>query len=207
MNSVLPNKKKFQRFGVVYRDPIPRFHVGARQRSLLTDNDLSVVEDSVVLTPGDIDPDQGVESNYMFVEYVDASDNRFALRKPGDAEEYVIFIQGGSGAEYILIEAGVNQTPGTDPVAVESFGFQFSSDGYFRLKNVDTGLWHAITVDAGVLVIAAGIISAAASFTYNPGLNFRITGNKFDFKDIVTGDWYRPTITGLVNPQIQLTLQ
>lgn len=163
-------------------------------------------------TGGDSIPVEG--DNYAFGW--DGDFQTFDLKEV-DGTRYRILLTGEPGAESIYIE--VDPGP-VIPVPIvpnypylgAAMGYQFTRDNYFRLLNQFYGTWHHVSAEANEThTISAGQASNAASSTdantYNALFAFRDGAMSFFFKDLVTGNLYKPWIVenGVDTYQIELT--
>lgn len=153
---------------------------------------------------GSIPANLGPEYNYSFIEFDSPSDSRFALRKAGDLEEFMLYILGAVGVEYFVLAAPFIYFDAPDPVQVSNVGWEFSADGAFRIRNITTGLYHAIAADDGVLIIDAGVPANPAIATYTSGSNFRFTPH-FELRDRIRGIWFRPWVIQSGGYTIEIT--
>lgn len=178
-------KKAFQRFGPIYRDPIPRFPVGARQRSLLTDNSLSLSESEGSLP---VEDTEGVNFEFNY----DGDITWFYLFDEF-ANKYRIDIY--DGLQY-TITAAAGGVVSVAPPPVNNGNYIFNADNYLRFRNTNSDASFFLQVNSadGTLSVEAlpGNVPASgnqASETFSSGINFVIQDNYFYFKDELGNRW------------------
>lgn len=187
---MLLQKKKFQRFGPIYKDPIPRFHVGARQRSKLTDGDLNLadINTDFVFPEGD---------NYVF----GSLDTQIVLYLKTQAGAKVqITVVGDTGAEQIQLVGDTPDFTAPFPIPNTGFNFEFSADNYLRFFNVDFSRWNYISAELPEIFaiesprVVANPGSSSDADTYN--VRIKLVGGVVSlyFRYIPTGALYKPWV-------------
>ena len=152
------------------------------------DSRLDFNSGSTVLAEGD---------NYLFR----AEEGRDFVLKDADNYEYQVNIVGADGAEQLSILDG--QPPGTYnpralPVPSDGSFYEFSADGYLKLKNeADSNFHYLFAYNETPSIETPGVASnpAAGNFPAS-GLNFKFENNKLYFWDQLLLAWKYPTVVG-----------
>jgi hypothetical protein len=133
-------------------------------------------------------------SNYEFTP------TEFRLENSGLAKYYTFYVVGASGLEQLeWITPGFNSTPG-NPL-ISGAHYEFSTSARFRVKNVDTGLYHELWLEGATnaeqLIIGPGS-AAAPGVIVSSGPLFRFAGAAFYILNITNSLWYPVDFTGPV---------
>lgn len=135
-------------------------------------------------------PPSATGNNYLFTA------TQLLLKDVDTNRYYLLQVTGTAGAEQLLYETEVVAPVAAGAIPDDGVNFEFSADGFLRVKHETNATFHALTTWGGLQVeIAAGQAANPGTFAAS-GNNYRFINNTLQLLDDLNGQWYTPQLVG-----------
>lgn len=109
---------------------------------------------------------------------------------------YVLEVTWEPGTEELKYETEVVTPTPAGAIPDDGVNFEFTADGYLRIKHESLGTYHNLNTWLGLqTVVGAGVASNPGTFAAG-GNNYRIVNNTLQFLDEANGQYYTLWLVG-----------
>lgn len=129
-------------------------------------------------------------NNYLFTA------TQLLIKNVETNRYYVLFVTFPPGQEGLLHETEVVAPVAAGAVPNSGVNFEFTADGFLRLKHETSATFHTIwTWDGLQIVVNSGVASNPGVFAPG-GNNYRFISNQLQWSDASNGLWYTMQLVG-----------